>query len=636
MRPLTTVRIAPIAIIVAVGSLLAALGVVEGVDSIVWYVFAIVDQIGSDPWSILKPVYNPPPMYTHAYRPLSAALTKLGSAAFGRGEVGLQLQIFTHGLFLVGYGLAARRCLSVHGFSPESALLAALTAMATPTVLFSAWTIPEFDMIGGAIVLMAASELRMGRMRRALPWLALAILTKETTAVIALMWLLVRAIQAFRATGDTGPARLAAGYLGVLLVAVWPILRVEPEVTHAFSVVSEGFEPSRAGWLAFHNASQVLYVIGPVGALLLGLLGLRRSPLHATGLKVSAAAAGLLLVGPFLRYYNHYESIIFDQMGWVLLWCLVALGGLVALARYGTTDERLLALVIGAAFCGLLAGPLLASFSRADLSARLYAPLIPVLYALAFRGAAVGTHRRVGLVLAACVVWQGFAGAFNSAQFHHARFPLETIAKRQLIAGLQPGCPWVYYTNCDQELAVEELALLGGLDESVLSCLRLIQLEGTSLGPGDLWEQRWGLQGYDHRKESEQSRAVTDSLSSHRPSPVPVHLYVQLARSRMTAEQNRWLVPDFEWATHRMPEAHTGCMEQAVGMPSVADTPLERTFDRLAHSTSRERVEFYQLPLWLHEAPRRLLLGLPLLEPWWYQATLNTVRMGEPLPPRAP
>ena len=46
-------------LIVVIGTFLAWGGVVDGADSIVHYVFGIVDGVGNDPLSIIKPIFNP-------------------------------------------------------------------------------------------------------------------------------------------------------------------------------------------------------------------------------------------------------------------------------------------------------------------------------------------------------------------------------------------------------------------------------------------------------------------------------------------------------------------------------------------------------------------------------------------------
>ena len=618
--------------ILALGLLLAFAADVGGFDSIVYYVFAIVDGVGADPISLIKPIYNPPPMYTHAYRPLSTALIKLGGWLFGRDPSGLTVLAVVHALFLIPYGLGARHFLRAHGASERVATAAALTAMLTPTVLFSAWTIPEFDMIGGACVLWAAGELRRERFRSALVMMGLALLTKETTAILMLAYLLAYSTWRYREERDLRIWWLPGGYFALLLLAVSPILLMKPPVTHAFNVADAEFRWLNVLYLAFHNASQVLYVLGPAGALLLlhrsaGDSGRWRWPL--------VIGTGVLFVAtPLVRHYNHYESIVFSHWWWTAGWAAVAIVALVRLCLVGGRDGRTLSLAILLGACGLCAGPVLASFSRADLSARLYAPLIPALHGLAWLGAERAwlsrdrVQRWAVVLVASTFAWQPIAGAFSAWQFARARFPVELQAKRALIGMLHPPCPIVFYTNRDQELAIEELDVLGTIDPAVHGCTRLVQLSVTETGPGTLWHYEKRLEGYDQHRESLATEPIELALRERRLLPEQVHLFVQGPRTAMTADASAALSADFEWATKRMPETDLGYFQQTVGVIYVPDTPLERLFTDAAVYRTTKAVPFVQLPIWLNELPRRLLTGVPLLEDYEYRATLYSIPHG--------
>ena len=63
-----------------------------------------IDQVPNDLLSIIKPIFNTEPMFTFAYRPLSTALLKLGSAIFERDIEGLKAFTFVHGLALILFG----------------------------------------------------------------------------------------------------------------------------------------------------------------------------------------------------------------------------------------------------------------------------------------------------------------------------------------------------------------------------------------------------------------------------------------------------------------------------------------------------------------------------------------------------
>ncbi|MEC8023016.1 MAG: hypothetical protein VX223_03730, partial [Myxococcota bacterium] len=193
-------------------------------------------------------------------------------------------------------------------------------------------------------------------------------------------------------------------------------------------------------------------------------------------------------------------------------------------------------------------------------------------------------------------------------------------------------CAWVYYTNRDQELAMEELTLLGDISPEQQGCTRLIQLSRTSVAPGGFFEQPTRLHGYDHRRVEEHSKAIEASLKERSPLPVTVHLYVQVARSQMDSEVNTMLNSDFEWATDRLPETDVGFFEQTIGMTLVQDTPLERLFRTTAGVVHRLESRYVRIPFWFFEIPQRLILGIPIVEPWEYSATRYSIQRNQNVP----
>ncbi len=611
-------------------------GVVDGADSIIYYVFGIVDKVPNDPLSILKPIFNPEPMYTYAYRPLSTAILKLGGFAFGRDIESLKAFTFLHGLALIFFGLGARRFLLAHGLSPRVSLASALLVMCSSTILWSAWTLPEYDMVGGAFVMFAGAALRNGKMRQFIPLALLAMVTKETTAALMFAYLLSYAILHLKE--DRRPLYLAGMYFLCLLAAVSPTLVVKAPVSHEFYVRSEFFELGRVVWLAMHNVSQVLYSFGPAGALLLWHAA---RPQRGRGLLL-LLSLGLLFL-PMARQYNHYEAIVFSDPLWVICSASLLGVGLTLLLWRGDRDQRLLSLTLVLGFLGLLAGPVLASAARSDLSARLYAPMLPILFGLALHGAEQTLSARpqpwsrwvktVCALLVLSLVWQSVAGGISQWQFWQARFPTELAVKQQLIERLEGPCPRVYYPNHNQELAVEELDALGDVDEEVRKCVSLVQLlETDTSARGSEWN-KWivavdGLRGVDQSRNRVDSSDVTDALMNEGVMPRGMQLFVQTPRSTMGADINQRIKPDFRWAETRLPEARMGTFEQAIGIMFVETTMLEDFIKERAHYSVSEARPFFVLPLWLHELPQRLLSGLPVVERYRYEALLYGFEKG--------
>jgi len=624
--------------VVLLGTFLAWGGVVDGADSIIYYVFGIIDQVPNDLLSIIRPIFNTEPMFTFAYRPLSTALLKLGSEVFQRDIEGLKAFTFAHGLALVLFGAGARSFLLAHGFSARVSLLSALTVMCSSTVLWSAWTLPEFDMVGAAFVLWAGAALRRGKLALFVPLALLAMVTKETTAVLMFAYMLAYSLLYLRE--DRKPLVLSCLYFLCLLAAVYPTLSAEAPVAHEFYLRSDRFELSRVGWLAVHNVSQVLYSFGPAGALLLWY-AVRpqrlRWPLFFLSLSIFAL--------PMVRQYNHYEAIVFSDLLWVL-WSAGILGfGLLVLLVRGDRDQKLLSLTVMLGFCGLLAGPVLASAGRSDLSARLYAPLLPMLFGLAFQGAEVLWTSRphpwtrwwkpVGFAVVLCFIWQPLSSAVTQWQFFQARFPVELEVKQALVDNLEPPCPRVYYPNHNQEMAIEELDALGPVPPDMRACVALVQLLTTDTSDlGSSWDRRMvivdGLRGVDQYREQVDSRDVIAPLLRDQPLPLGVQLFVQTPRSIMGEEVNKRLIPDFTWAETRIPEARRGTFEQAIDTMFVETTRLEMYVSRRApFSLVRSSDPYISLPLWLHEVPQRLMAGLPVAERYEYKAALYGFKADE-------
>jgi hypothetical protein len=624
--------------LVLLGTFLAWGGVVDGADSIIYYVFGIVDQVPNNPLSIIRPIFNTEPMFTFAYRPLSTALLKLGSEVFERDIEGLKAFTFVHGLALVLFGAGARRFLLAHGFSARVSLLSALTVMCSSTVLWSAWTLPEFDMVGAAFVLWAGAALRRGKLAQFIPLALLAMVTKETTAALMFAYLLAYSLLYLRE--DRKPLVLSCLYFLCLLAAVFPTLSAKAPVSHEFYLRSDLFEFSRVGWLAVHNVSQILYSFGPAGALLLWH-AVRPQRLRWPLFFLSLALFGL----PMVRQYNHYEAIVFSDPLWVLLSAGTLGFGLLLLLVRGDRDQKLLSLTILLGFCGLLAGPVLASAARSDLSARLYAPLLPMMFGLAWQGAEViwtaRPHRwtrwwkPVSIAVIVCFVWQPLSSAVSQWQFWQARFPVELEVKQALVDNLEGPCPRVYYPNHNQELAIEELDALGPVSPEMRSCVSLVQLLITDTSDlKSAWDRHMvvvdGLRGIDQYRKQVDSRDVIEQLLGDKPLPMGVQLFVQTPRSLMSPEVNERLIPDFTWAETRIPEARRGTFEQAINTMFVDTTRLEVYFStRAPFSLVRSSDPYISLPLWLHEVPQRLMAGLPIAERYEYKAALYGFKAGE-------
>ena len=600
-------------VIVAAGLILAGLGVTAYADSIVEYVVRIVDRIAwGDIW---RPVHDPPPMETDTYRPLTVVMVKALLWVTGRDVISMTL---IHVLALPWLALATRRFLRAHGLA-EVATPAALTTIALPAMLFAAWIPVESDGLGAAFCLEAGALLqlwRRGGRRRDLILFGLAAFgaatTKETSAAALFGYLLSASVVHRRE--DPRLWRVLLAYGAGLAVLVTPLLLTRSQHHHPFFLAAD-----RVGFLLLHDLGQIAYLLGAAGCLLVFLLAAPRWRWLGFG------AAALLLCIPPTRVYNHYESVILDRVLWFAPLALLAVGALVRLAISGPPDRRVLALTTLFLFATLVAAPVLAPQTRPDVSARLFAPVIPILHGLAWLGVRRWWPRaRAATALLAGVhtLFVAF-GAYGMVRAYRARMAIEDEAKAELVTLLRtPGvhCPVVIATNRDHELSVEELMARGAPwpDCSALFVPNYLKHDPP---PADF--QKFKLQGHTYSLRSLDLARMQRRLRGGRPPSGCVLLYVQTARARFETEGlDDALSGDFAWAFGRMPEFDEFVHTQQVRIQFQPQTDYEKHFRRAGAAEVALSRRFEVLPFTPTDAIRRLLAGWPVVESYNYEVRL--------------
>lgn len=576
-------------------------GVTETPDGIVRWVFGIVDGIAwSDVW---RPVYNPEPMDTYAYRPLAVVLIKLG-LLFTRDPMALAA---VHALAIPAFGLAALGFLRRAGFSDSLAGLAASTAMAMPSLLFSGWIPVEFDLVGAAFVLAALSalhDLRLTPSRRArlrfVAFSALAILTKETSALglfaftVADAWPRRRELHAWRV-----PAAILLG----IFVATLPLHFTRGGSVSAFSAFGEGFHPIRIPAMVLHVGAQLLYVVGPAGVLLLWadrLAGRRWLPVALW------TATALLFFAPIVRHYSHFEAVVFSSPTWTIGLVALLWAALVANVRrdapglQGTGHRAALLMLIGFA-----AAPIVLRFARADVSARILAPAIPLLHALVWRAASA---QRSGRLLAAVFGAFVVSAAVNAALSTRTRLAVEGEARTALAKDVRMPCPALIATNAVQWTTVEDLVA-----------------EGANLG-ACAWFQTTSSQPETGMTLAEFTARGGVSVDRGQDA----YLVISTARSRMDEATNRILAGDFTWTSELLPESDDDLFAAYQRMVFEIETDLETLFRTAGARVCGLRSPYVALPLWWNELPARLLLGVPLVERFDWVASVYRIRATEP------
>jgi len=605
-----------------VGLLLAAAGVTEYTDGIVRYVAGVVDGISwLDLW---KPAFDPPPMNTYTYRPLTVVSVKLGLLITDRNTMAMAV---LHGLTIPWLGLAAHRFLRVHGMA-KVALPAALSTMALPSMLFSGWIPVESDIMGAAFLCEAGWALQRWRAtgaRRTLIFFAVmafgAATTKETSAAAGFGYLAAFA-WAYRKEAFKRYAAVAFTYGVVLFILIIPFLMAKAMKPHNFNVASDEFTMARAWYLIVHNLAQLFYILSSAGALLLAVRGRLRLP-------VLLLLAVVVLAAPPLRVYNHYESVIIDQVDYVALTMVIALGALTWIfLRSGSPEEVTCTGAVLFLFGVLAVAPVLALQSRPDVSARLYAPVAPILHGLAWSGAALLVAdarerprwvRPIAWLVAGSFALFPLGAASNGVQLFRARMAVELVAKTALAERLkQPGitCPFVIVVNRDHELAVEELQ---ALEVDWTQCSELFVPNLVHLDPSDSDLESWKIQGHTYSLTPSDNDGMAQKLLDGEALERCTYLYLQTPKAMMDTSDYQRFAGDFAWAFNNLPEFDEEVYRQQVEIQYREHIAYQKLFGRAGAGEVLVEEPFTVFPLNPNEALQRLFRGIPVIETYSYE-----------------
>ncbi|MFT7625597.1 MAG: hypothetical protein ACI9WU_004788 [Myxococcota bacterium] len=615
------------------------MGVTDYTDGIVRYVTAIVDNIAW--YELWRPVFDPPPMNTYTYRPLTAAIVKLELLLSGRDPV---IMTALHSLSVVWYGFAVYRFLQTHDLV-RAAGPAALSAMMLPSLLFAGWIPVESDTIGAAFLCEAGWALQRWRVTSRAKYLILfglfafgAGTTKETSAA-AMFGYLVAFAWVYRSEDDGKGliryGKVALAYGVALFIAVLPLVLAKGQQPHQFHVAHEGFNVSAVGYMLLHDVAQVFYLIGAAGIV---LIALRLRP----GRLAAGLGLVLLAAAPPLRIYNHYESVIIDQWWYVVL-CGAVL--LVALLMTATRRETPPGVRIGILSLGFLIGvlvvaPIVALQTRPDVSARLFAPVVPILHGLAWdggfrllaalpraaEGASAGsrTWHGVSWVLASWVLvgcFGAFAlfGATNGIWQWRARMGVELEAKSSLAELLKKDdvvCPFVIAVNRNHELAVEELEAMG---VEWTQCSTLFVPNRVKLDPGPYDLHKWRIQGHTYSGKEFDADDMRERILAGQAPKECVYLFLQTPRAMMDSSDFEKFAGDFAWAFDKLPEFDDEAYVQQIEIRFRETTSYEKLFRAAGAGEISVASEFFQLPSNPNEALQRVLRGVPVIERYAYQ-----------------
>jgi len=622
------VPLGPMALIL-LAMVLAMGGAVEAHDNITHRVLGLVDSV---PWfTAHRPFTMPWPIEATSLRPLSVWLLKGHLTMFSATDAVPIWLLFVHAwVSLSLFALAARAWLRSHGYSWEADAAAACTICLAPT-LFQAFYLVELDLLGAAATLTAGALLTQRSLSRTqgvavAGCLLFAFLLKESTALVQFGFLISAVIWPAHVRHNRQTQRRLMAILGVA-GTTWfflaaPIMRQPKTATGTLDFLSR--LP-----LIEHNLVQLMYLLSPVGAVLIFAASAQAflPAGHKARTRALPATFGLiiLLMAPLGVHYSHYESVYFSPRSYGLLFTFFGLVGLILGTLRGpdrTRIRQLCAPIIAVTGLLTLAG-LVAPTAREDMASRIFIALAPLLLAAAWTAAGrLGTesgHRiargTVGILLAS-LAWFPMASAFNHLAKWQAKNAVDVAGKAALVAeDLSGGL--VMFNNYMEWLDPHALEAAGGGPE--VHTTTMLHTPAW-LEPLDWSEAHWIYPGgFD--------------LLSMLKRKHPTWIYFLSPRAQMDAGSQVHLEGDLRW-TRRELGLFSPVIVGGINRPEDARmtafrqdlSPLELWAEAEATKIFSSERAFTQIPWQLMEFPRRLLMGVPLIEQHTYLCRLHQVR----------
>ena len=617
--------------IVALAAIVALAGQVEKADNVTHRVLDLVDTVA---WGdFFRPFTMPFPINAEAFRPISVVIFKSHVDLFGTGAPPFMVS-FAKAFLSVGlFGLAARKWLITVGWGGQATLAAALAMVCGPS-LFQVWYYPELDLLGAAATLWVGARLLEKRSPGLLGWLAISLalafsmLLKEATALIQLAFLGAATLALWEVDRERRNRHIGALTISLL---GWGAL-VVPLLSGPATEVGALPLAQRLSTIE-HNLAQIAYLLSPAGALLLLLTPLTglswRNPLrrHLGGWAIAATVA--LVAIPVVTLYSHYEAVYYSPRWFGLTFgaTIVVALLLAAVTLRRELPWRISLLTIGVILGGFSLVGVTAPTAREDLASRIFIAAAPLLFAMALKGAAmlrvefdkrsegasplgrVARGATAGLVGA--MLWYPAASGFNYTLDYRARHEVDLQGKRTL-AQEPVGDRLILFNHYVEWL--DPLGLIAaGAPESARDW-QMLQV------PAQLTMEHYRTARWIHEGGLDLEARLGEGGS---------YLYWLTPRSLMDERANEALLGDLEWTRKGVglfSPIHEGGFnrpeDHRATVYSTDRGPLHARYAEASEELWSAESGFVQLPMLLHDLPRRLLAGVPLLERYRYEGAL--------------
>jgi hypothetical protein len=273
----------------------------------------------------------------------------------------------------------------------------------------------------------------------------------------------------------------------------------------------------------------------------------------------------------------------------------------------------------------LCVAPIVMKQTRPDVSARLLAPLAPLLHGMAWESGRrlwaqnpLGAKRWAVGYMVLCFGLFPVFGAYGTIGQYTTRMNVEKEAKALVAKQLKSmHCPLLIVTNRDHELSIEELERMGVVWSD---CNSIFIPNTVRLDPSPNEFEQWKMQGHTYKLKAIDLKEAEKALLAGHPPKRCALLYVQTPRARMDTHEYWRFSGDFGWAFSHLPEFDEEVYIQQIEIQYREGTGYESLFQSAGARRYQVDEPFDLLPLNPNEWLWRVFTDFPIVEEYVYEA----------------